>query len=89
MSTKKEDIEQSKLVQQKITNRLLAAQLRSDMTQAEVILLLKSTGASHQEIAEVVGTTAPTVSNVFVRAKNQEKGKKGRVKGKQSEEEDQ
>ncbi len=78
MITKKDDgvAMSDLLVQHKMTNRLLVAQLRSEITQAELILLLESTGASYQEIAEVVGTTAPTVSNVFVRARKREKGKK-------------
>lgn len=78
MGTNREDVERSKLVQHKITNRLLAAQLWSEMTQAELILLLESTGATNQEIAEVLGTTAPTVSNVFVRARKKAKTKKAR-----------
>lgn len=86
MGTNREDVERSKLVQHKITNRLLAAQLWSEMTQAELILLLESTGATNQEIAEVLGTTAPTVSNVFVRARKKAKTKKARGTASQTEE---
>ena len=55
--------------QLKITNRLLAVQLRSTMKQSDLIVLLASTGASNQAIAEILGTTAPTVSNALVRTR--------------------
>ena len=71
--------------QQKITNRLLAIRLRSNVPQAELILALASTGASHQEIAEVLGTTSATVSNVFVRVRRKAKGR-GRLQAGHSEE---
>lgn len=45
----------------KITNRLLAAQLRNTMKQHELIALLSTTGASAQEIADVVNTSVATV----------------------------
>jgi len=73
------------LTQQVVTNRLLAAQLRLELTQAELILLLESTGATLGEIAQVLGTTAATVSNVFVRARKRAKGKRGPVRTRQSE----
>jgi len=49
------------LMQMRLTNRLLAAQLRSTMRQNQIVQLLVSTGASNQEIADVLGTTAATV----------------------------
>jgi len=61
------------LMQLKLTNRLLAAQLRGRMSQQELVMLLASTGASHQDIAEVLGTTAPTVSNALVRTRKRGK----------------
>jgi DNA-directed RNA polymerase specialized sigma24 family protein len=57
------------LTQQKITNRLLAAQLRGTMKQNELIALLSTTGASAQEIADVVNTTAATVQVTIHRLK--------------------
>jgi len=57
------------VIQQKISNRLLAAQLRSTMKQKDLIMLLAGTGASHSDIAEIVGTTAGTVQNALARTK--------------------
>lgn len=48
--------------QQKITNKLLAAQLKDKMKQVELVGLLATTGASDAEIADVLNTTAATVS---------------------------
>ena len=62
------------LVQLKISNRLAAAQLRSSMLQHELILLLASTGATQQEIADVLGTTAPVVQVTLSRIR--QKGNK-------------
>ena len=59
------------LTQMKITNRLLAAQLKSTMRQNELIALLASTGATQQEIAEVLDTTAATVNTTLQRLKKQ------------------
>ncbi len=50
------------LVQARITNRLLAAQLKSSMKQQALIALLASTGATAQDIADVLNTTPGTVS---------------------------
>jgi DNA-binding CsgD family transcriptional regulator len=49
------------LVQARITNRLLAAQLRSSLSQKELVNVLMSVGATHGEIADVLDTTAATV----------------------------
>lgn len=54
-------------VQMKITNRLLAAGLKERMKQNELIHLLAGTGASQQEIADVLDTTAPTVAVTLAR----------------------
>lgn len=67
------------LTQMKITNRLLAAQLKSTMRQNELIALLASTGATQQEIAEVLDTTAATVNTTLQRLKKQGKGTKKSV----------
>lgn len=61
------------LLQMKITNRLLAAQLRVSMTQQQLIALLATTDARAKEIAEIVGTTPGTVKNALVRVKNRTK----------------
>ena len=55
------------LTQMKITNRLLAAQIRSTLQQNEVIALLASTGASNREIAEVLDTSAAVVTTTLNR----------------------
>jgi len=60
-------------VQMRITNRLLAAQLRSSMKQMDLIKLLGSTGATNVEIADVLGTTPATVKTTLQRLKASEK----------------
>ena len=57
------------LVQMKITNKLLAAQLRFQMKQQDLIALLVNTGATIKEIAEIVNTTPATVTTSLVRAR--------------------
>jgi DNA-binding CsgD family transcriptional regulator len=61
------------LVQSKITNRLMAAQLREKISQQELVRLLVGTGASHQEIAEVLNTTPGTVATTIQRLKKRGK----------------
>lgn len=63
--------------QMKITNKLLAAQLKDTLQQKDLIRLLLTTGANDQEIADVLGTTAGTVSVTKVRLKKEVKAKKG------------
>ena len=55
------------LIQAKISNRLLAAQLRYQMKQNELIELLSTTGASIKEIADVVNTSPATVNVTLTR----------------------
>jgi DNA-binding CsgD family transcriptional regulator len=55
------------LLQAKITNRLLAAGLKGQMQQHELIALLAGTGASPQDIAATLDTTAGTVSTTLTR----------------------
>lgn len=50
------------LKQAKTTNRLLAAQLKSQMSQMELVKLLATTGLTVREIADVLNTSAPTVA---------------------------
>jgi DNA-directed RNA polymerase specialized sigma24 family protein len=69
------DGEQEIVTQLRITNRLLAAQLRSTMKQNELIALLATTGASHQDIATILGTTANTVNVTLVKKRRQEKAR--------------
>jgi DNA-binding CsgD family transcriptional regulator len=60
------------LVQLKLISRIMGAQLRDKLKQNEIISLLDTTGASNQEIADMLDTTAATVSN----ARQRLKGKK-------------
>jgi transcriptional regulator len=53
----------------KITNKLLAAQLKERLQQQDLVHLLMGTGATDQDIADVLGTTAATVSATKVRLK--------------------
>jgi DNA-binding CsgD family transcriptional regulator len=59
--------------QLKLTNRLLAAGLRDRLKQNELIGLLASTGASHQEIADVLDTSAATVAVTLNRLRKKER----------------
>jgi len=55
--------------QLRISNRLLAAQLKATTGQQEMVKLLSSTGASAAEIADVLDTTSATVSTTIQRLK--------------------
>jgi hypothetical protein len=67
------------LVQMKVTNRLLAAPLKTSLGQKPLIALLASTGATAQEIADVLDTTAPTIANtLYLIKKDKKSGKKAR-----------
>lgn len=64
------------LMQMKITNRLLEAQLKGTMNQQELVALLASTGATQREIADVLGTTPATINTVVQRLKKKTKARK-------------
>lgn len=57
------------LIQLKMLNRLTAVQLRDKLKQNEFVELLASTGASNQEIADVLDTTADVVKVTLHRLK--------------------
>lgn len=61
------------LKQAKTTNRLLAAQLKSQMSQMDLVKLLSTTGLSAREIADVLDTTAPTVAVTLQRLRQKMK----------------
>jgi DNA-binding CsgD family transcriptional regulator len=50
------------LKQLKTTNRLLAAQLKTQMSQMELVRLLADIGLTAREVGEVLGTSAATVA---------------------------
>jgi DNA-binding CsgD family transcriptional regulator len=58
------------LKQAKTTNRLLAAQLKSQMSQMELVKLLSTTGLTAKEIGDVLNTSAPTVAVTLQRLRN-------------------
>lgn len=58
------------LKQAKTTNRLLAAQLKNQMTQMELVKLLSTTDLTAKEIADVLDTTANTVAVTLQRLRN-------------------
>jgi DNA-binding CsgD family transcriptional regulator len=64
------------LKQAKTTNRLLAAQLRAQMSQQELVGLLMTAGLSNQELAEVLDTTPATVAVALQRLKKKAAGNK-------------
>ena len=59
------------LTQLKIANRLLAAQLRrrgdAPLTQQDIVKLLSTTGATTQQIADVLDTSSNTVRKAQIR----------------------
>lgn len=59
------------LAQAKMTNALLASQLLLHMTQQDVVGLLRATGASLQQIAEVLGTSYASVAVASGRLRKQ------------------
>lgn len=61
------------LTQMKITNRLLAVQLKGTMSQQDLVGLLASTGASYQEIADVLDTTTATIAVTLQRLRKKAK----------------
>lgn len=61
--------------QMRITNRLLAAQLKPVTGQQEMVRLLSTTGASNAEIADVLDTTPATVATTIQRLRKRAKGK--------------
>jgi DNA-binding CsgD family transcriptional regulator len=63
------------LTQARITNRLLAAQLREIMSQQDLVRLLIGTGASNQDIADVLNTTPATVATTVQRLRRKAQGK--------------
>ena len=65
------------LRQAKTTNRLLAAQLKFQMSQMELVKLLATTGLTAREIADVLDTTAPTVAVTLVRLRSKAAKKAG------------
>jgi len=67
------------LIQMKITNRLLTAQLRSSMGQKDLVGVLMSTDATHGDIADVLDTSAGTVKITALRIRNERRGKRKRL----------
>ncbi len=63
------------LKQAKTTNRLLAAQLKSQMSQMQLVKLLGTTGLTAKEIAEVLDTTPATVAVTLQRLRQKQSGK--------------
>ncbi len=56
--------------QVKTTNRLLAAQLKSQMSQMELVKLLGTAGLTAKEVGEILDTTAATVAVTLQRLKH-------------------
>ena len=63
------------LIQLRIMNRLLIAQVKNELKQNEIISLLASAGASNKEIADVLDTTPATVSTTLTRLRKKQKSK--------------
>lgn len=64
------------LKQAKTTNRLLAAQLKAQMTQMDVIRLLSDSGLTAREIGDILGTSPATVAVTQQRLRNKNKKKR-------------
>lgn len=56
-------------LQMRITNMLLAEQLRTRKTQAQLIELIATSGATVREIADIMGTTPATVQVALSRSR--------------------
>ena len=63
------------LKQARTTNRLLAAQLKAQMTQMDVIRLLSDSGLTAREIGDILGTSAATVAVTQLRLRKKKKAK--------------
>jgi DNA-directed RNA polymerase specialized sigma24 family protein len=63
------------LKQAKTTNRLLAAQLKAQMSQMDVIRLLSDLGLTAREIGEILGTSSGTVAVTQQRLRAKKKKK--------------
>jgi len=63
------------LKQAKTTNRLLAAQLKAQMSQMDVIRLLSDSGLTAREIGDILGTSAATVAVTQLRLRRKKKAK--------------
>ena len=63
------------LKQAKTTNRLLAAQLKSQMSQMQMVKLLATTGLTAKDIADVLDTTPATVAVTLQRLRQKAKGR--------------
>jgi hypothetical protein len=61
------------LKQAKTTNRLLAAQLKAQMSQMDVIRLLSDSGLTAREMGDILGTSAATVAVTQQRLRNKKK----------------
>lgn len=61
--------------QLRIISRLLAAQLKATTGQQEMVRLLSTTGATNAEIADVLDTTAATVSTTLQRLRKKAQGR--------------
>jgi DNA-directed RNA polymerase specialized sigma24 family protein len=74
------------LKQARTTNRLLAAQLKSQMSQMELVKLLATSGLTAREIADVLDTSAATVAVTLQRLRQKAKKKSTRQSGTDIEE---
>jgi DNA-directed RNA polymerase specialized sigma24 family protein len=63
------------LKQAKVTNRLLAAQMRGQLSQTDLIALLQDSDLSAREVAEILGTSAATVAVTLQRLRNRKRNK--------------
>jgi DNA-directed RNA polymerase specialized sigma24 family protein len=73
------------LKQAKTTNRLLAAQLKTQMSQMDLVKLLATTGLTAKEVADVLDTTAGTVAVTLQRLKSKAAKKSGGSQGNDKE----
>jgi len=62
------------LKQARTTNRLLAAQLKAQMTQMDVIRLLSDSGLTAREIGDILGVTESRVCQIHTTAVGQLRG---------------
>lgn len=70
-------VQEELLKQARITNRLLAAQLKSEMNQTELVALLAGSGLTARDVADVLGTTPATVAVTLMRLRSKKATKAG------------
>lgn len=79
MATERASTLEELVTQARVTNRLIAAQLKSAMSQSELIGLLADLGLTARQLGDVVGTSPATVAVTLQRLRSKKKRSKEEV----------